>query len=257
MAERVDITLFLTSWWLPIILAPVVGSFVGVLILRLPDGAPVVLDRSRCPKCRHVLGARDLIPLVSWIALHRRCRYCGVTVGWFYPGIELAALAIAVWAVTEVSGWLLWATCALGWTLLALAATDVRRMVLPDVLTLPLLLGGLGVSVSLPYAQPLQHAIAAAVGFGSFYAISRLYRWLRHRDGLGLGDAKLLAAGGAWVSWWGLPTVVLLAAVTALLVALVRRALGDRSVVGQRLAFGPELCLGIWLVWLYGPLTVG
>ncbi|QLH39835.1 MAG: prepilin peptidase [Defluviicoccus sp.] len=112
-----------------------------MLILRLPDGAPVVLDRSRCPKCRHVLGARDLIPLVSWIALHRRCRYCGVTVGWFYPGIELAALAIAVWAVTEVSGWLLWATCALGWTLLALAATDVRRMVLPDVLTLPLLLG--------------------------------------------------------------------------------------------------------------------
>ncbi|QLH39834.1 MAG: prepilin peptidase [Defluviicoccus sp.] len=94
-------------------------------------------------------------------------------------------------------------------------------------------------------------------GLWLFYAISRLYRWLRHRDGLGLGDAKLLAAGGAWVSWWGLPTVVLLAAVTALLVALVRRALGDRSVVGQRLAFGPELCLGIWLVWLYGPLTVG
>lgn len=252
-----DITLYLTSWWLPVIVAPVIGSFLGVLILRLPEGEPVVFDRSRCSWCRHVLGVRDLLPLVSWFALHRRCRYCGSPLGWFYPSIELAAAGVAAWAATEVSGWLLWATCVLGWALLALAVTDVRRMILPDALTLPLLLAGLGVSLLLPHAQPLQHVLGAVAGFVSFYLIGRIYRWLRHREGLGLGDAKLLAAGGAWVSWPGLPSVVLLAAVTGLLMALTQMALGDRSVAGQRLAFGPELCLGIWLVWLYGPLTVG
>jgi len=256
-AERVDIAQFFTSWWLPLLAAPFIGSFLGVLILRLPDDEPVVFDRSRCRWCRHALGIRDLFPLVSWFALHRRCRYCGSALGWFYPNIELAAVGVAAWAATAVSGWLLWATCGLGWTLLTLAVIDIRRMILPDVLTLPLLCAGLGISFLLPQPLPLQHGIGAAAGFLSFFVIGRIYRWLRHRDGLGLGDAKLLAAGGAWVSWIGLPSVVLLGAVTALLMALAQMALGDRAVAAQRLAFGPELCLGIWLVWLYGPLAVG
>jgi leader peptidase (prepilin peptidase) / N-methyltransferase len=253
----VDYAQLLTAWWLPVLVAPFIGSFLGVLILRLPECEPVVFARSRCPSCGHTLGVWDLLPLMSWFALHRRCRYCGSALGWFYPNIELAALGVAVWGATAVSGWLLWATCALGWALLALAVTDVRRMILPDALTIPLLGAGLGLGLFLPDPQPLQHVIGAAVGFGAFFLIGHIYRVLRHRDGLGLGDAKLLAAGGAWVSWVGLPSVVLLAAATGLLMALTLMALGNRAVAVQRLPFGPELCLGIWLVWLYGPLTVG
>ena len=101
-----------------------------------------------CSSCRHVLGAFDLLPLLSWLALNRRCRYCGSPIGWFYPGIEMAAMVVPIWAATEVGSWLLWASCALGWVLLTLAVIDARHLLLPDVLTLPLLAGGLAVAAT-------------------------------------------------------------------------------------------------------------
>ena len=79
-------------------MAPFVGSFIGVLITRLPVGARVVLARSACPSCDHALGVRDLVPVLSWAFLRGRCRHCAASIGLFYPGIELAAVLIAVWA---------------------------------------------------------------------------------------------------------------------------------------------------------------
>lgn len=247
----------LTPWWLPVLAAPFVGSFLGVLIIRLPKGEPVVLSRSRCAWCGHVLGARDLVPIVSWLVAQRRCRYCGSPLGWFYPNIEVGALLVAGWAALEVSGGLLWATCLLGWLLMALAVIDARHMLLPDALTLPLGGAGLGVAALLVGGLPTQHLVGAAAGFISLYLIARLYRLVRAREGLGLGDAKLLAAAGAWVSWQELPSVVLIGALSGLGVALIQAALDGRPSAADRLAFGPHLCLGTWLVWLYGPLVIG
>lgn len=99
------------------------------------------------------------------------------------------------------------------------------------------------------------------VGFAVFAFIAKLYRRIRGRDGLGLGDAKLLGALGAWVGWQGLPTVVLYAAGAGLLWALARSLVRPGRFKPldpkQRLPFGPFLCLAGWLVWLYGPLTPG
>ncbi|MBK8208948.1 MAG: prepilin peptidase [Rhodospirillales bacterium] len=121
--------------WMLLVLAPFVGSFLGVLITRLPEGEPVVLSRSHCSHCRRILGVRDLIPVLSWLVAQRRCRYCGSPLGWFYPNIEVAALAVALWASTVVSGPLLWVTCVLGWLLMTLAVIDIRHMILPNALT--------------------------------------------------------------------------------------------------------------------------
>ena len=247
----------MTVWWLPVLAAPFVGSFLGVLVIRLPKGEPVVLSRSRCGWCNHVLGARDLVPIVSWLVSQRRCRYCGSPLSWFYPNIEVGALLVAGWAAIELSGGLLWATCVLGWLLLALAVIDVRHMLLPDALTLPLAATGIGVAAILAGRLPAQHLIGAAAGFVSFFVLARLYRWVRAREGLGLGDAKLLAAAGAWVSWQGLPSVVLIGALSGLGAALIEAMLRGRPSAADRLAFGPHLCLGTWLVWLYGPLVIG
>ncbi|MDJ0951174.1 MAG: A24 family peptidase [Alphaproteobacteria bacterium] len=237
----------------PLILAPVFGSFIGVLILRLPQDRPLAWARSACPHCGHRLGPRDLVPLLSWILSRGRCRYCAASLGAFYPAIELAALGVALWAASVLTGWLLWASCALGWTLLALAVIDQRHMFLPNALTLPLIPAGLMAAYFVDPALLLDHAVGAVAGFAVFALIGWIYESLRGRKGLGLGDAKLLAAAGAWVSWQGLPTVVLWGSLILLLVALVRGLLTRSLSPADKLPFGPSLCFGIWLVWLYGP----
>ncbi len=238
----------------PVAAAPFVGSFLGTLAQRLPAGDPVVLARSRCGHCGHRLAALDLVPLASWLAAGRRCRYCGRPISVFYPAVELAACGVALWASIALSGDRLWLGCALGWALLALALIDFRDYLLPDALTLPLVALGLVAAALDEPAALAAHALAAVAGFALFRLIAVAYRRLRGRDGLGEGDAKLLAAAGAWVSWQGLPDVVLIGAASSLALALV---LGASRVGGlraeDRLPFGPGLCLGLWLVWLYAP----
>jgi leader peptidase (prepilin peptidase) / N-methyltransferase len=242
-------------YWAPQFVAPFAGSFLGALVLRLPEGRPVLAGRSACPHCRAVLGARDLVPLLSWLLALGRCRHCRALLGAFYPGTELAALGVALWAALVVPAWLLWSTCMLGWTLLALALLDHRHLILPDIVTLPLIPLGLAVAWIAAADALLPHALAAALGFAAFAAIAWLYRRLRRREGLGMGDAKLLAAAGAWVGPLGLPGVVLLGAATALAVALARGIARGRLRAVDHVPFGPYLAFGLWLVWLYGPLV--
>jgi leader peptidase (prepilin peptidase) / N-methyltransferase len=233
--------------------APFVGSFLGVVIDRLPAGRPLAWGRSRCDACGATLAARDLVPVVSWLWRRGRCGYCGVQLSPFYPFIELAALAVALSAAWFLSGWLLLASCALGWTLLTLAAIDKRHFLLPDALTLPLIPAGLAVAFVIDPALLLPHVVGAIAGFAAFVAIGFAYRRLRGREGLGLGDAKLLAAAGAWLGWQALPGLVVVAALAALAVALARAATRDRLSATTRVAFGSYLALAFWLVWLLGP----
>ena len=94
------------------------------------------------------------------------------------------------------------------------------------------------------------------MGLTLFLAVGIIFRRLRGYEGLGGGDAKLFAAAGAWVGWLGLPSVLLVASVTALGVVLVMIAAGRRGITGEEIAFGPYLCFGFWIVWLYGPIAV-
>ena len=157
---------------------------------------------------------------------------------------------------TATTGWLLWASCGLGWVLLALAAIDQREQLLPDVLTLPLIPAGLAVAYVDDPAHLFDHAVGAIAGYAVFVLIELVYARVRGRAGLGRGDAKLLAAAGAWVAWIGLPHVVLIAALTALIAAAAARLTGHSVGATTRLAFGPWLALGTWLVWLYGPISL-
>jgi leader peptidase (prepilin peptidase)/N-methyltransferase len=240
-----------------LVAAPVIGSFLAVVALRLPQGRTVLFGRSACDACGATLGPLELIPLASFAWQRGRCRHCGAKIDPLHPAMEAAALAVAVCAALVTSGWIVVASCALGWTLLTLAAIDWRTGFLPDVLTLPLIAAGLGVAYAIDPTAIWDHVIGAAAGFLAFAALSEIYRRLRGRDGLGLGDAKLLAAAGAWLAWSALPTVVLYAAFIGLALVLLRRARGETLTATDRLAFGPALAAGIWLVWLYGPLVPG
>lgn len=165
-----------------------------------------------------------------------------------------AAVAVGLWAAAVVPRPLLWPSCLLGWCLLALALTDWRHLLLPDALTLPLGLAGFGVT-ALWFPSLLADSVSGAVlGWVVFTALAAAYRRLRGRDGLGGGDAKLLAALGAWLGWQGLPSVVAVAALTGLAAAGAGRVTG-RSVSGHdAVPLGSHLALAGWLAWLYGPV---
>lgn len=166
------------------------------------------------------------------------------------------AVGIAAWAHLSIDGWLAWTSCAFGWVLLALTLIDVRAFLLPDALTLPLVPAGLIVAYAIAPENLPHHLLGSVGGFAAFAAVRAVHRWLRHREGLGFGDVKLMAALGAWLSWQALPSVVLIAAAAGLTVTLLQ-GLGGRSPGWDRpLPFGAYLSLAAWLVWLHGPLAI-
>lgn len=143
-----------------------------------------------------------------------------------------------------------WLSCGLGWTLLALAWIDWDHMRLPDALTLPLLMAGFGAAWLIDPGVAAEHAAAAALGFLAFWLLARGYCALRGRDGLGGGDAKLLAAGGAWLGLEQLPFVVTGAALLSILFAWVQQLRGKEVLATTALPFGHALCAAIWGCWL-------
>ncbi len=241
----------LPDWAWAALAAPFAGSCMAVLARRLPAGRKVGMVRSVCDNCGATLGPRELVPLLSYAVQRGRCRHCNAPISQFEPAMELAAVTTALWAGTVSVGITLWISCLLGWMLLALAAADWNSYRLPDGLTLPLLLVGLGATAWLWPSDLADHALAAALAYLLFRGVALAYRRLRGRDGLGSGDAKLLAASGAWVGLAALPWVILAAALAGLALAaglaLHRRQLSAR----MALPFGPCLALATWLVWLY------
>jgi leader peptidase (prepilin peptidase)/N-methyltransferase len=236
-----------------LVLAPIIGSFLGVLVRRLPEGRAVAWSRSYCEGCGARLRLRDLVPIVSWLAARGRCRYCGRQLGLFYPGIELMALLIALISLALDGFPWVWLDCVLGWWLLALSWIDLRHWLLPDSLTLPLVVLGLLGAALLDPGALFDRALGAALGYLAMRAIALVYRAIRQREGLGGGDAKLLAAAGAWVGASSLPQVILAASLAALAVAAVLHLRGTRLTAQSALPFGPFLGLAIWAVWLSLP----
>jgi leader peptidase (prepilin peptidase) / N-methyltransferase len=247
-----------TTWLWPILVAPFIGSFLGVVITRLPHGQSIVAGRSACDHCGHTLSPLELIPVVSWLFLKGKCRACGKTIDPLLPAVEAMATLVAVWAASLFSDpWLLWASAVFGWALLGLACIDARHFILSDELTLPLIPAGLAVALLLLPDRLEANVIGAVAAGAAFWALRIAYQWIRQREGLGMGDVKLAAAAGAWVGWDGIASVVLIAALVGIAAVLLSRLRGTIVSAADRVPFGTHLCIAIWLVWLYGPLTIG
>lgn len=243
--------------WMPVALAPFIGSFVATVAIRIPLGETVVLGRSHCRACGHVLGWEELIPLLSWLAQRGQCRHCGGSIAASYPIVELLLLGVAVWGLLVVPAPILWWSCLLGWTLIGLALIDWRHFILPDALTLPLAGAGLLATAFIVPDALSDHLLAAVLGLGAFALIRVLYRAFRGREGLGMGDAKLMAAAGAWLGIGGLTSVVLLGAIAGLLWSTMKALRGNPLSTTGKIPFGTFLAGAIWITWLYGPVSLG
>ncbi len=271
------------------------GSFLNVCLSRWPQGESVVQPRSHCRNCEHVLTWWENVPLVSWLALRGRCRKCGTGIGWRYPLVEVAVgglWAVEIWrflalaldpdlpAISLFAHFNLYNSLGttvgrliLYWLLVGLAVLDAERLWLPDSMTIPGIVLGItstvifravGSRYSDDLSESALHAalsamvgcfIAILVSAGLILLIRWLYKLVRKREGIGLGDAKLMALLAAWL---GLPGALLafgLGAVMGAVVALVllvgpRR--GATSWAATKLPLGTFLCIGGIISSLWG-----
>jgi leader peptidase (prepilin peptidase)/N-methyltransferase len=257
------------------VLGLVVGSFLNVVILRLParlaaqwrrearealelDAADeplppgIVREPSHCPHCKHRLAARDNIPLLGWLLLRGRCRHCGAAISAQYPLVELLTgvlSALAVWKFGPTPAAL--AALAFTWALVALAGIDLRTQLLPDQLTYPLLWLGLLLSLLPMFVAPGAAILAAAIGYLSLWSVYWLFKLLTGKEGMGYGDFKLLAALGAWMGPVALLPVILLSSLIGALAgcALI---LARRHERGAPMPFGPFIAAAGWVWFMAG-----
>ncbi len=224
------------------ILGAVVGSFLNVVILRLPQPEEsIVFPSSRCPQCKKELPWYDNIPVISFILLQRKCRFCKVNISWQYPFVELTmallSLALFIKIGVSFSFVIYFVFCA---ALLAIIVIDYHHQIIPDVISLPGILLGFAVSFFNPLVTWQQSGLGVLLGGGALYAVAAGYYLVTKREGMGGGDIKLLAMIGAFLGWQCLPFVIFGSAVLGTIVgvgAMLKQKKGGKTVI----PYGPFL----------------
>lgn len=273
------------EFWLPVclVLGLLVGSFLNVVIYRVPEGlnrswrtqAKQMLDMplesideerfnimtppSHCPKCKSPVKPWQNIPIVSYILLKGQCKYCDQHISKRYPLVELlTGLVFAACAWRFGVTWTAVGAMLLSAYLIAMIFIDADTQLLPDQLTLPLMWAGIVFHL---LAEMLQGAwgittlvdsvMGAVVGYMSLWTIFQLFKLVTGKEGMGYGDFKLLAALGAWIGVGMLPIVIVMSSLVGLIFAVIMNVAKS-----QPMPFGPYLAISGWLVLMFSnPIT--
>ncbi len=241
----------------------IIGSFINALVWRINTGRSIAKGRSMCPECKHTLAAKDLVPVVSWVVLAGKCRYCSKGISWQYPAVELltsvlfglsyfALLPIGLWGWILFVGWLI----VLG-GLIVLAVYDLRWMILPDAVVLPMVLfwGAIlaigGLSQNIVWGLILYHLIAAFAVGGGFLILATLAKGKL----MGGGDVKLGFLMGLLLGLRASGVALFIAFNSAAIIGLALIALKLKT-RKDHIPFGPFLVLGTVVAFLYGPQII-
>jgi leader peptidase (prepilin peptidase)/N-methyltransferase len=233
----------------------IVGSFLNVCIYRLPLGKSIVWPSSACPHCQRELSWYENIPIVSWLVLRARCRTCGASIGIQYPLVEALTAAMfgaACWYYGP--GPLLASRLVFGCALIVLFAIDLEHHLLPNVITLPLI--GVGFLFSF-FTEPgwVSSLVGILVGGGVLWGIAEAYYRVRHEEGLGGGDVKMLAMIGAFLGWQLTLFTLMMASVAGSVIGL-GLIITKRGGMKHALPFGTFLALGAAAAAALGPSAV-
>ena len=263
---------------LALVLGLLVGSFLNVVIYRVPEGlnrnwkiqAKQVLDipleqgegerfnilmpPSHCPSCKTAIKPWQNIPILSYVLLKGQCKHCHIAISLRYPLVELlTGLVFAICAWKFGATWTALAAMVFSAYLIAMIFIDADTQLLPDQLTLPLMWGG----IVFHLAAYLLHAdwgittlvdslLGAIVGYLSLWSIFQLFKLVTGKEGMGYGDFKLLAALGAWLGIGVLPIIIIMSALVGLIFALIMKVAKN-----QPMPFGPYLAISGWLVLIF------
>ena len=250
-----------------IIIGLLIGSFLNVLIYRIPRKLQFHSGRSFCPKCKKNLKARDLVPLFSWIINRGTCRFCNSGINIRYPIIELitgvtfylSSIKINTISYEIEDNLIIIFSCILVSFLIVITFIDIDFLIIPYKLSIPCIITGFLWTVLIIYLGPeknnfgllINHLLASVTGYFSFYLFSQLISILIKKPGLGLGDAKLAALSGAWMGFSGIELVTV---ISILFAGLISTVLLFTKLVkkGQYIPFAPFMSISIFLVWLLG-----
>jgi len=260
---------------LVLLLGLVVGSFLNVVIYRLPlmmqtgwrrecrqylqlpeesaeECVNLLWPGSHCPSCKTEIKAHQNIPVLSYLLLRGHCAHCSAPISLRYPLIEaftgLCSLLVA-WHFGY--GWPLLFALLLTWSLIALSFIDIDNQLLPDSITLPLLWLGLLLSLFAIFTDSHASIIGAVAGYLSLWSVYWGFKLLTGKEGMGYGDFKLLALFGAWLGWQYLPMIILLSSLVGAVIGVSMIALGKHD-AGKPIPFGPYLAAAGWLALVWG-----
>lgn len=259
------------------ILGLIVGSFLNVVIYRLPkmlerdwqqqcrtllnldtpEPAPtevlsLITPRSRCPQCGHKITAVENIPVASYFILGGKCSACHCPIAIRYPVIELTSGILAIFCAWHF-GFTYQAFLALllAWALLTLSVIDIDHQLLPDDITLPFLWLGILVNIYGVFTDINSSLIGAMAGYGALWTVYKGFKLITGKEGMGYGDFKLLAMLGAWLGWQMLPLIILLSSLTGAIIGigLIMTKFHDKN---KPIPFGPYLALAGWIALVCG-----
>jgi len=244
----------MTAGWVVFaaIFGATIGSFLNVCIYRLPRRQSIVWPRSACPHCQRELAWYENLPIVGWLWLRGRCRTCRGAIAIRYPIVEaLTAAMFAGGAWYYGPSMLLVSRLVFGCALIVLFAIDLEHHLLPNAITLPGIIAGFLFSL---FTEPGWTAslIGIVFGGGLLYAIAEAYYRIRHEEGLGMGDVKMLAMIGAFIGWQLTLLTLMTASLAGSVIGLGLLATG-RGSMKYALPFGTFLALGAAFAAVLGP----
>ncbi|MEJ2033355.1 MAG: A24 family peptidase [Deltaproteobacteria bacterium] len=230
---------------LTFVFGAIVGSFLNVVILRLPEeGRSIVFPASHCPKCGQPIRWYDNIPILSFLLLRRRCRHCRQPISFQYPLVELIMALLSLGLFQKFGPGTVYAVYfPFLASLLAIIFIDIRHQIIPDLISLP----GIAFGFLLAFVNPLVRwqdaGLGLLLGGGSLYLVAAGYYLFTRREGMGGGDIKLLAMIGAFLGWQSLPFVIFSSSLTGSIVgigAMIKQRKGGQTVI----PYGPFLAVG-------------
>jgi len=238
-----------------IVLGALWGSFANVCIYRLPLEKGVVSGRSFCPKCNKLITWKDNIPIISFLFLRGRCRNCNKKISSQYLLVE--AMSVLLFLIIYILYGLSITTLLLlilSLSFLIIFFIDFKHYIIPNVLTFSMMSLGF-IKSFLPNLHPMfpnyiNSLIGGIFGYGIIWSIIFFYKQIRKKEGMGLGDAKLLSAIGFWFGWFSIPFVIFLSSIIALL-SVAPSLINKSKKFSSQIPFGPYIILGTLIYLIF------
>jgi len=234
-----------------IMFGAIVGSFLNVCIIRLPKGESIIIPGSHCPQCNHPIKFYDNIPLISYLLLGGKCRYCKRSISAQYPLVE---------GTTAISSLLLFLKYGLSLSyffyfsfvaaLIIITIIDLYHQIIPDVISIPGIGVGLLGALIIPHITFFNSLLGILLGGGSLFVVATLYQWFFKREGMGGGDVKLLAMIGAFLGWDAVILTILLSSLIGSITGIIIMVLKGKD-FKYAIPFGPFLSLGAVIALFY------